>query len=151
VSATSKGQETPVNRAEEGTLDALSDAVESGAGLPAVARAAARVLDASVAMIDRSGAVLAVAGASPDQEEKLLAGGERVTTVELLPGSEEAFEKALRAAQPSLHDQRQAGRSQLGRHMPETPCQAQQGHRRDGRCIDGLAGGGSVGHEPEGR
>ena len=65
------------------TLDALSEAVESGAGLPAVARAAARVLDASVALIERSGAVLAVAGASPDQEEKLLAGGERVTTVEL--------------------------------------------------------------------
>ncbi len=68
---------------EEGTLDALSEAVESGAGLPAVARAAARVLDASVALIERSGAVLAVAGASPDQEAKLLAGGERVTTVEL--------------------------------------------------------------------
>ncbi len=65
------------------TLDALSEAVESGAGLPAVARAAARVLDASVALIERSGAVLAVAGASPDQEAKLLAGGERVTTVEL--------------------------------------------------------------------
>ena len=48
-----------------------------------MARAAARVLDASVALIERSGAVLAVAGASPDQEEKLLAGGERVTTVEL--------------------------------------------------------------------
>ena len=42
-----------------------------------MARAAARVLDASVALIERSGAVLAVAGASPDQEEKLLAGGER--------------------------------------------------------------------------
>jgi len=68
---------------EEATLDALSEAVESGAGLPAVARAAARVLDASVALIERSGAVLAVAGASPDQEEKLLAGGARVTTVEL--------------------------------------------------------------------
>jgi sugar diacid utilization regulator len=65
------------------TLDALSEAVESGAGLPAVARAAARVLDASVALIERSGAVLAVAGASPDQEAKLLAGGERVTAVEL--------------------------------------------------------------------
>jgi sugar diacid utilization regulator len=65
------------------TLDALSEAVESGAGLPAVARAAARVLDASVALIDRSGAVLAVAGASPDQEQKLLAGGERVTRAEL--------------------------------------------------------------------
>ncbi|HEX6781585.1 MAG TPA: helix-turn-helix domain-containing protein [Solirubrobacterales bacterium] len=64
-------------------LEALSDAVESGAGLPAVARAAARLLDASVALIDRSSAVLAVAGASSDQEQKLLSGGEGVTTVEL--------------------------------------------------------------------
>src|SRR6478609_2236166 len=64
-------------------LEALSDAVESGAGLPAVARAAARLLDASVALIDRSSAVLAVAGASPDQEQKLLSGGQGVTTVEL--------------------------------------------------------------------
>src|SRR5690606_15803758 len=64
-------------------LEALSDAVESGAGLPAVARAAARVLDASLALIDRSGAVRAVAGASPDQERKLLAGGPGVTAVEL--------------------------------------------------------------------
>ncbi|HSC20513.1 MAG TPA: hypothetical protein VLC07_02185, partial [Solirubrobacterales bacterium] len=64
-------------------LDALSDAVESGAGLPAVARAAARLLDASVALIDRSSAVLAVAGASSDQEQKLLSGGEGVTRVEL--------------------------------------------------------------------
>jgi len=64
-------------------LEALSDAVESGAGLPAVARAAARLLDASVALIDRSSAVLAVAGASSDQEQKLLSGGEGVTRVEL--------------------------------------------------------------------
>ena len=41
------------------------------------------MLDASVALIDRSSAVLAVAGASPDQEKKLLAGGEGVTAVEL--------------------------------------------------------------------
>jgi sugar diacid utilization regulator len=83
MAASSKEQENPAKPLDEGTLDALSEAVESGAGLPAVARAAARVLDASVALIERSGAVLAVAGASPDQEEKLLAGGERVTAVEL--------------------------------------------------------------------
>jgi PucR family transcriptional regulator, purine catabolism regulatory protein len=83
VATGSKGQESAAKSAGEGTLDALAEAVESGAGLPAVARAAARVLDASVALIERSGAVLAVAGASPDQEEKLLAGGERVTAVEL--------------------------------------------------------------------
>src|SRR5881394_2475789 len=83
MSTSEKGAKNPVNEADPDMLDALSDAVELGAGLPAVARAAARVLDASVALIERSGAVLAVAGASPDQEEKLLAGGERVTTVEL--------------------------------------------------------------------
>jgi DNA-binding PucR family transcriptional regulator len=83
MTATSKGQETPASMGDAATLDALADAVESGAGLPAVARAAARVLDASVALIDRSGAVLAVAGASPDQERKLLEGGERVKTIEL--------------------------------------------------------------------
>jgi sugar diacid utilization regulator len=83
VSATAKGKEAPANSAETGSLDALSEAVESGAGLPAVARAAARILDASVALIDRSGAVLAVAGASPDQERKLIEAGERVTTVPL--------------------------------------------------------------------
>jgi sugar diacid utilization regulator len=80
------------------SLDGLAEAVESGAGLPAVARAAARVLDASIALIDRSGAVLAVAGASPDQERKLLAGGERVTTVELRVADSGVGELRYRAA-----------------------------------------------------
>src|SRR5262245_9486126 len=78
-----QGAESPANADRAGLLDALSEAVESGAGLPAVARAAARLLDASVALIDRPSAVLAVAGASSDQEQKLLSGGEGVTTVEL--------------------------------------------------------------------
>ncbi len=78
-----KETEIPAKAQDPGLLDALSDAVESGAGLPAVARAAARLLDASVALIDRSSAVLAVAGASPDQEQRLLSGGEGVTAVEL--------------------------------------------------------------------
>ena len=59
-----KGQKSPAKHEEPGLLDALAEAVESGAGLPAMARAAAKVLDASVALIDRSSAVLAVAGAS---------------------------------------------------------------------------------------
>ncbi|HEY5053933.1 MAG TPA: helix-turn-helix domain-containing protein [Solirubrobacterales bacterium] len=83
MSATAKGQKTPAKPGGIGTLDALAETVESGAGLPAVARAAAKVLDASVALIDRSSAVLAVAGASSDQEKKLLSGGEGVTAVEL--------------------------------------------------------------------
>jgi sugar diacid utilization regulator len=76
-------QKKPANKAQEGTLDALAEAIESGAGLPAVARAASKVLNASVALIDRSSAVLAVGGAAPDQEEKLLAGGDGVVSVEL--------------------------------------------------------------------
>ncbi len=84
MSATSKHGAAASSGADRGELlGALSEAVESGAGLPAVARAAARLLDASVALIDRSSAVLAVAGASSDQEQKLLSGGEGVTKVEL--------------------------------------------------------------------
>src|SRR5919201_1180513 len=64
-------------------LDALSVAIESGAGLPAVARAAAKVLGASVALIDRSSAVLAVAAASTAEEAKLLAGADDVAAAEL--------------------------------------------------------------------
>ena len=74
--AAQKRTETPAKTEDPVLLDALSEAVESGAGLPAVARAAARLLGASVALIDRSSAVLAVAGAAPDQEKKLLSAEE---------------------------------------------------------------------------
>jgi sugar diacid utilization regulator len=87
-----------LDRAE--LLGALSEAVESGAGLPAVARAAARLLDASVALIDRSSAVLAVAGASSDQEQKLLSGGEGVTAVELRVADTAVGELRYRAKAP---------------------------------------------------
>jgi sugar diacid utilization regulator len=68
---------------DDATLEELSAAIESGAGLPAVARAAARTLGASVALIDRSSAVLAVAASSSAEEAKLLSGGQGVETVEL--------------------------------------------------------------------
>ncbi len=58
-------------------------AIESGAGLPAVTRAAAKALGASVALIDRSSTVLAVAAASAAEESKLLSDGEGVTSAEL--------------------------------------------------------------------
>ena len=66
-----------------GSLEALSEAIESGAGLPAVARAAAAALDASLALIDRSSAVLAVAASSGAEEEKLLASASGVSSAEL--------------------------------------------------------------------
>ncbi len=80
-----KPAEKPVaaSQAQEGTLEELSEAIESGAGLPTVARAAARALGASVALIDRSSAVLAVAATSSAEESKLLAGESSVTSGEL--------------------------------------------------------------------
>jgi sugar diacid utilization regulator len=61
-------------------LDAITEAVESGAGLPEVVRAAARALEASLAVTDAWGATLAVAARSPAEERALLSGGERVSS-----------------------------------------------------------------------
>ena len=67
----------------ESVLDELSEAIESGAGLPALTRAAAKALGASVAVIDRSSAVLGVAASSQAEERKLLAGEDDVVRAEL--------------------------------------------------------------------
>ena len=61
-------------------LDAITDAVESGAGLPEVVRAAARALEASLAVTDAWGATLAVAARSPAEERALLGQGEGVSS-----------------------------------------------------------------------
>src|SRR5437667_104748 len=62
---------------ESAFLEAFGDvsaAVEAGAGLPEVARAVERALDASVAVVDAAGSVLAVACRSPDDERAVLSG-----------------------------------------------------------------------------
>jgi len=64
-------------------LDAITEAVESGAGLPDVVRAAARALEASLVLLDRSGSVLAVAARSPADERSLLDGAAGVVSIEL--------------------------------------------------------------------
>src|SRR4051794_17709679 len=64
-------------------LDAITNAVESGAGLPEVIRAAARALDASLVLVDRGGTVLAAAARSPADERSLIAGGAGVEAVDL--------------------------------------------------------------------
>jgi DNA-binding PucR family transcriptional regulator len=64
-------------------LDAITEAVESGAGLPEVVRAAARALEASLAVTDAWGATLAVAARSPAEERSLLSGGEGVSSAPL--------------------------------------------------------------------
>ncbi len=61
-------------------LDAITEAVESGAGLPEVVRAAAKALDASLAVSDAWGATLAVAARSPAEERALLSQGEGVSS-----------------------------------------------------------------------
>ncbi|MBA2346843.1 MAG: helix-turn-helix domain-containing protein [Solirubrobacterales bacterium] len=66
-----------------GVLDAITDAVESGSGLPDVVRAAAKALDASLVLVDRAGAVLAVAARSPADERSLAADGAGVESIEL--------------------------------------------------------------------
>src|ERR1700722_18217962 len=67
---------------ELGGLDAVTEAVESGAGLPEVVRAAAKALDASLAVTDAWGATLAAAARSPAEERSLLA---RADDVSILP------------------------------------------------------------------
>jgi sugar diacid utilization regulator len=64
-------------------LDAITEAVESGAGLPEVVRAAARALDASLAVTDAWGATLAVAARSPAEERSLLSQGKGVRSTPL--------------------------------------------------------------------
>ena len=66
-----------------GALAAITDAVEAGAGLPEILRAAARALDASLILIDRSASVLAVAARSPADERSLMRDADDVTTIEL--------------------------------------------------------------------
>ena len=70
-------------------LDALgeiTDAVESGLGLPEVVRAASRALGVSLVLIDRSSAVLAVAARSTADERALTADAQGVDTHELRVG-----------------------------------------------------------------
>jgi sugar diacid utilization regulator len=66
-----------------GALAAITDAVEAGAGLPEILRAAARALGASLILIDRSASVLAVAARSPADERSLMRDADDVTTIDL--------------------------------------------------------------------
>src|SRR5215469_2295997 len=64
-------------------LAAITEAVQGGAGLPEVLRAAGRALDASLILIDRSGSILAVTARSPADERSLMRDGEDVETIDL--------------------------------------------------------------------
>src|SRR5690242_16713702 len=65
-------------------LEPVTEAIESGTGLFEVVRAAARALDASLALLDRSGTPLALTPPPGSADERaLLAEGPGVTTVDL--------------------------------------------------------------------
>ena len=78
-------------------LDAITDAVESGAGLHEVVRAAARALDASLVLTDRSGATVAVAVQSPADEAAVKADGAGVEAHELRVADEAVGSLRVRA------------------------------------------------------
>ncbi len=65
------------------SLDEVSEAVESGAGLPEVARAAGRALDSSVIVMDAAANVLAVACRSSEDERTVMAGEAGAEAVDL--------------------------------------------------------------------
>ncbi len=81
-------------------LAAITDAVEAGAGLPEILRAAARALDASLILIDRSASVLAVAARSPADERSLMRDGEGVSTIELKVAEHGVGKLRMRTREP---------------------------------------------------
>jgi sugar diacid utilization regulator len=69
-----------------GALQAITDAVAAGAGLPEVVRAASRALGASLILLDHTSAVLAVAARSTADERSLMADAQGVESRELRVG-----------------------------------------------------------------
>jgi DNA-binding PucR family transcriptional regulator len=92
---------------ELAALDAVTEAVESGAGLPEVVRAAAKALDASLAVTDAWGATLAVAARSPAEERSLLAQADGVSLLPLRVADAVVGSLHMRArTEPSVSMQR---------------------------------------------
>lgn len=86
-----------VGAGDLGALAAITDAVEAGAGLPEILRTAARALNASLILIDRSGVVLAVAARSTADERSLMRAAEGVQTIELRVADAAVGQLRLRA------------------------------------------------------
>ncbi len=78
----------PATAGKATSANRLAGPVLAGRGLPGLARAAADVLTVPVAFLDRSGIVLAVAGATQSQEGKLTARGKGVNAVDLVLGDD---------------------------------------------------------------
>jgi sugar diacid utilization regulator len=78
-------------------LEEVSAAVEAGAGLPAVTRAASRALGASVVVLDTSSSVLAVACQSSEDERAVIAGERGSGAVDLRVADQPVGQLRLRA------------------------------------------------------
>jgi sugar diacid utilization regulator len=89
--------EAPMDGSDLGALEAVSAAVEGGAGLPEIVRAAERALDASLLLADPSGAVLAVAARSPADERSLSTDKSGVEVLELRVADELVGRLRMRA------------------------------------------------------
>jgi sugar diacid utilization regulator len=101
VAETSRHREASTRGAPDlGALAAITDAVEAGAGLPEILRAAARALDASLILIDRTATVLAVAARSPADERSLMRDADDVTTVELKVAEATVGQLRMRSRDP---------------------------------------------------
>jgi len=83
--------------ANAGGLDELCMALEAGAAIPEVLRAAARALEASLVLIDPSSSVLAVATRSPSEERSLMTRATGVDAVELRIGGDVVGQLRLRS------------------------------------------------------
>lgn len=79
-------------------LGEITDAVESGSGLPEVVRAAARALGVSLICLDRAGAILAVAARSSADERVLVDRGAGVRGIELRVADDVVGELRLRGS-----------------------------------------------------
>jgi sugar diacid utilization regulator len=64
-------------------LAEITEAVQAGAGLPEVLRAASRALGTSLVLTDRSASVIAVAARSPADERSLMREGDDVALIDL--------------------------------------------------------------------
>ncbi len=83
MSAVTESADIPAEDEFLTLFGAVSDAVESGAGLPEVARAAGRALASSVVVLDAGGSILAVACASPADERAVLDGADGSERIDL--------------------------------------------------------------------
>jgi sugar diacid utilization regulator len=100
VTAARGTAKTPANTDFLSAFEDVAAAVESGAGLPEVARATARALGASVAIIDSSSSIVAVACQSPDDERAVLSNAKGTEVIELRVADEVAGQLRYRVRGP---------------------------------------------------